>query len=324
MIPRVLLLSALLAGSVGALGAAPERNWAVRADALVGAGDTRYLMEEPGSPYGVSSELVFPLSTLRTGATLRGEFPGRGRGWAFELSAAGNLLPPFGKMEDYDWWMYEGVPKVPFSYTESDARMRWVSVEASWEPVLARGGWGRLSALLGYLFQFMYQEILGYQGWYNDDDLDGVADGYYTQSGTGTALTYWVMYNAPTTGLALTLTPTAGWAVTIEGGLALPFTSDRDDHVLRNKLSEAFGLGIGAFAGLETRIRWGNPQARRHPYLLLSWRWLGMRANTRQTQAWYGDDPGTAGDDTGYLISGVDHQISTRQSAVLLAAGVEF
>lgn len=122
----------------------------------------------------------------------------------------------------------------------------------------------------------------------------------------------------------MTLTPTAGLAVSIEGGLALPFASDRDDHVLRNKLSEAFGLGIGAFAGLETRFRWGNAQAGSRPYLLLSWRWLGLRANTRQTQVWYGDDPGTAGDDTGDWISGVDHQLSTRQSAVLLAAGVEF
>jgi len=43
------------------------------------------------------------------------------RGWAFEASVAVNLLTPFGKMEDGDWFMFFGTPKVPFSYTESAA-----------------------------------------------------------------------------------------------------------------------------------------------------------------------------------------------------------
>ena len=170
---RMLLLAVIGAGFVPRLFAAgPETSgpsqtdaswsWSTSVDAVVATGDTRYLMEEFGNP-GVSSELIFPLNTLLAGVTFRGDRTGGRRDWSLEASVAVNLLAPFGKMEDYDWWMYPGTPKVPFSYTESDVNMIWFVASAAWKPVLAPGGWGNLAAVLGYRFQYMHQKVNGLQ-----------------------------------------------------------------------------------------------------------------------------------------------------------------
>lgn len=310
----------LIFTTAAVLTASPGVSWSAAVDTIVSIGDTRYLMEEPGSP-GVSSELIFPLNTLLAAATLNGESSGGRRGWAFAASVAVNLLAPFGKMEDWDWWMYYGTPKVPFSYTESDAEMLWIAASASWQPVLASGAWGRVSAVLGYRFQFVSQNVIGYNGWYNDSDLDGIADGYYPQTRNGLVLTYWVMYNTPSAGLAVRLTPVAGMYAHAEAGLAIPYVADEDDHVLRYKLSKASGLGFGGYARLLVHYTLGNSDARWRPYLEVGGSAFAAKANTQQTQTFY---TGSINPPPGTSLSGIDHQISTRQFGGSLTVGIEF
>jgi len=326
MSKRLLLLAVLLAGFAPGLLAAPAWSWSTTVDAIISTGDTRYLMEEFGNP-GVSSELIFPLNTLLAGVTFRGDRTGGRRDWGFEASVAVNLLAPFGLMQDWDWDMYPGYPKVPYSYTESSARMVWLTACASWKPVLASGGWGSLEAALGYRLQYMYQEENGINGWkYADDELDADTDpDLWIVSYPGVlALTYWVLWNVPTAGLSVTLRPVAGVAVKAEAGVAVPYVADEDDHVLRYKLSTASGLGFGGYVDLVVRYSWGKAQARVRPFLSLAIDAMALKANTPQTQSWYGNDPGFSGDETGMQIPGVDHQISTRQFAVVLAGGVEY
>ena len=322
---RSLLLAAalrlILAGSAPGLFAEPAWSWSTSLDTIVGVGDTRYLMELPGNP-GLSSELIFPLHTLLEGITFRGErmggrHDGR-RNWSFEASFAVNLLTPFGRMKDYDWDMYPGYPKSIWSYTESDPTMLWLVASAAWKPVLAVGSWGRLEAVLKYRLQYISQKEHSRNGWQYDPDLLLIDDPGVL------ALTYWVMWNVPTAGLAVTLKPVPGVAVVMEAGLAVPIVADEDDHVLRNKLSTALGLGFGGYAELAVRYSWGKAESRVHPYLSFIAGMMALKANTLQTQAWYGDDPGYAGDETGMVISGIDHQISTKQFTVTLSCGAAY
>jgi hypothetical protein len=335
--PKLVLAAVLALALAPALPAAPVWKWATSLDTVVGTGDTRYLMEELGSP-GVSSELIFPLNTLVEGVTFRGERAGGRRDWGFEASVAVNLFAPFGKMKDYDWWMYPGYPKMAFSYTESDANMVWLTASVAWKPMLVTRGWGSLAAVLGYRLQYVHQEALDFKGWVYEDITsppdtdpeppnvpDGVPEPWLLDgSGIGTVLTYWVLWNIPTAGLAVTLRPGAAVTVQAEAGLAVPIVADEDDHVLRYKLSTASGMGFGAYAELAARYSWGKSQSRVRPFLSLSVGGMALKANTQQTQTWYGDDPGTLGDDTGFRILGVDHQISTRQFSVVLACGATY
>ena len=319
---RSLLLAAvlglILAGSAPGLFAEPAWSWSTSLDTIVAAGDTRYLMELLGNP-GLSSELVFPLNTLLEGVTFRGERTGGRhdgrREWSFEASIAVNLLAPFGKMKDYDWDMYPGYPKSIWSYTESDPTMLWLVASAAWKPVLAVGSWGRLEAVLKYRLQYISQKEYGINGWEYDPDLLLVDDpGVF-------ASTYWVLWNVPTAGLAVTLKPVPSVAVLMEAGLAVPIVADEDDHVLRFKLSTASGLGLGGYAELAVRYTWGNPKARVQPFLHLSIDAMALKANTLQTQTYY---TGATEYPPGTTWSGIDHQISTKQFTVTLACGAAY
>jgi hypothetical protein len=328
---RVLLFTVLglvLAGGSG-LFAAPGWSWSTSLDTIVGVGDTRYLMEIPGSP-GISSELVFPLNSLLEGVTFQGVRSGGrhdgGHNWSLEASIAVNLLAPYGTMKDSDWDMYPGYPKIIWSYTESDPTMLWLAASAAWKPVVAAGSWGKLEAVLGYRLHYMSQKEYGINGWqYIDDDTDLDTDpDLWVVDDPRLALTYWVLWNVPTAGLAVTLKPGPRVAVALEAGLAIPYVADQDDHVLRYKLSTAHGLGLGGYADLSARYSWGKAQSRVHPYLSLAAGLLALKANTSQTQRWYGDDPSFDGDETGLVIRGVDHQISLRELHAQLAFGITF
>ena len=322
---KVLLAAVLglgLAGGAPGLLAAPSWSWSTSLDTIVGIGDTRYLMEIPDSPYGVSSELIFPLNTLLEGVTFRGERKG-----AFEVSVAVNLAAPFEKMKDYDWDMYPGYPKSIWSYTESDATMLWLVASAAWRAVLAGGSWGRLETVLKYRLQYIYQEEHGINGWQYIDgpDPDTDPDLELLDDPGVLALTYWVLWNVPSVGLAVTLRPATGVAVAMEAGLAVPHAADRDDHLLRNKLSTAAGLGIGGYAEVALKYSWGSPKDRVRPYVVLAVEAMALKANTAQTQTWYGDDPYSSYvEQPGDYISGVDHQISMKQLNVVLACGATY
>ena len=149
---------------------------------------------------------------------------------------------------------------------------------------------------------------------YDDTDLDTQPE-LYSQYGTGLVLTYWVLWNAPTAGLSVTLRPALGIYVKAEAGLALPFVADEDDHVLRYKLSTASGLGFGGYADLAVRYSWGKSQSRIRPFLVLSGAALGLKADTQQTQTYY---TGATEYPPGTTWPGIDHQISTLQLAVVV------
>jgi len=323
--PMLFVLAVLAVWSAPGLSAA-EPRFTTTLDTVWAMGDTRYLMEIPASSYGVSSELVFPLQTLLEGMRFRYVPAGPGRlRWSLEGSFHTNLINPYGLMLDYDWYMWPGDPKEPFSYTESAAAMRWYLASAEAQFDLRSGSWGKVGLAFGYRFQFIKQEITGYSGWYLDTNDDGIADSYNPLKNlTDRSLDYQIIYNTITAGLSLALNPAPPVSITAEAGFALPFVSDRDDHLLRYKLSTASGVGYGAYAGVEARYTWSPAGSRLRPFVALSGSGLWLVAKTLQTQYWYGDDPGYPGDETGTYIFGVDHQISSRQYRVAFIFGLQF
>jgi len=316
------LLAALVVLSAPGLGAAPAQFTATL-DTIWAMGDTRYLMEIPASPFGVSSELIFPLNTLVEG--MRFHYTPARRGglrWSLEVSVHTNLIKPYGLMLDYDWWMYPGSPKVPFFYTESAAVMRWCLAGAELQFDLRSGAWGRVALAFGYRFQFINQLITGYKGWTLDDNLDGTLEPYTPEQNLNDyVLDYMIFYNTATAGLALTLNPAPPVSVTAEAGFALPYVYDYDDHLLRHKLSTASGIGYGGYAGLEARYTWSPANTRLRPFIALSGSGLWLFANILQTQYWY---EGATEYPPGTWISGVDHRISTRQYQVAFIFGLQF
>jgi hypothetical protein len=327
--PLLFLLAALAVLSAPRLSAAAP-VFTMTIDTIWVTGDTRYLYEDPsiiptGVPRGGSSELIFPLNTLVEGLRFHYVPASQERlRWALEVSFHTNLIDTYGLMQDYDWWMYPGIPKVPFNYTESPAAMRWYLAAAEAQFNLSSGEWGKVALAFGYRFQFINQRITSGNGWSLDTNLDGTLEPRTPDQFNVYALDYRIFYNTVTAGMNLILNPASPVSITAEAGFALPYVYDRDNHILRHKLSTASGIGYGGIAGLEARYTWSPASSRLRPFVALSSSGLWLFANTLQTQYWYGDDPFTPWDDTGNWISGIDHRISTRQYRVAFILGLQF
>jgi outer membrane protease len=117
-------------------------------------------------------------------------------------------------------------------YTESDARLEGILIDAIWSYHFPLGRkWG-LGPVLGYRYQELRYEIYGYRGYYWTTPVYG----------EGRVLDYRVTYKIPFIGLSseallgskdqFFLGMSFGYSDWVEA-------RDRDDHLLRSKLSEA-------------------------------------------------------------------------------------
>ena len=276
---------------------------------------------------GVKSRLEFPLNILVLG--LSSEYAlrsGEIEEWRFLLSAGTAVSGPWGVLKDHDWYLVEGVPPIKFSYTESEAEMIFFEAEGGVEKRLFSARDASLFGSLGYAFQYISQNALGYSGWqYVQDPNPSANDDYVYAIGVMNsdllALEYTIAYHLVAAGGVLRWWPYRSFELELSLLPQLMYVSDRDDHVLRNKLSTAAGFGGGLAGGVSLSYRWqGNPEYQ--SYVSFTGGLLYLRAVTEQTQEWYGDDPGTAGDDTGQKYTGITHIIQTLQGSFGVSAGV--
>ncbi|HKK64792.1 MAG TPA: hypothetical protein VJ967_02980 [Clostridia bacterium] len=276
---------------------------------------------------GVKSRLEFPLNMLVLGLSstyaLRS---GESEEWRFHLSAGTAVSGPWGVLKDHDWYLVEDAPPIKFSYTESDAEMFFFEVEAAVEKRLLSARDADLFGSLGYAFQYISQDALGYSGWQYVLVSSGDADNpptfeLLTDSYNGIALEYTIAYHRLAAGGVLRWRPYRSFELELSLLPQLMYVSDRDDHVLRNKLSTAAGFGGGLAGCVSLSYRWqGNPEYQ--SYVSLNGGLLYLRAVTEQSQEWYGDDPGTSGNDTGQKYTGLTHVIQTLQGSFGVSAGV--
>jgi len=187
------------------------------------------------------SELEFPINTVMTGVkvivgTRYGKNNRQSKG-RLCLRLLRTVNRDAGIMKDSDWIendaafgkaLHEGKDL----YTESDAKLDGMLFDAIWSyhfPVVSR--WG-LGPMVGYRYQELRYEIYGYRGYYWTTPVYG----------EGKVLDYDVTYKIPFIGLSsetllgnkdqFFLSMGFGYSDWVEA-------RDRDDHLLRFKLSEA-------------------------------------------------------------------------------------
>lgn len=314
---------AILGAQSGSTANASGSRFTVEPYTQLVLGSTEYVLQAPG----VQSRLEFPLNMLVLG--LRSEYALSSSGtdeWRFHLSAGTAVSGPWGVLKDHDWYLVEGVPPIKFSYTESDADMFFFEAQAGVEKRLISGPDVHFYGSLGYSYQYITQEALGYSGWqYVQDPNPPVDDDYIYAIGVMNsdllALEYTVAYHRLVAGGVLRWRPYPSFEIDLSLLPQLMYVMDRDDHVLRNKLSTAAGFGLGGEAELSLSYRWPGTSDYQS-YVSLAGGLLYLRAVTEQTQEWYGDDPGTSGDDTGQKYTGITHIIQTLQGSLSLSAGV--
>jgi len=320
----VALMIGLFAG-VSAGAGDVQALWSVDAGVSVALGQAAYDLEDEMGSDTLMSRLEFPLDGwAASGRVLCSVTRGDGESWRFSLEAEVGMTDPAGLMRDYDWVEPSGFPKVPFSYTESAAEA--LSFSAAFKasgPIIHRDRLG-LYWFAGYRFGYEFQSIRGYEGWqyvWNDTAL---AYDLYLIWSSSEALRYTLYSHALPVGLGVRMNPWTRLHLDLEAAWVPLYVADEDDHILRNKLSTASGVGAGGSGRLEAVLLLSRRGDGTGPYLSLAVELFGWRVFTTQTQEWYGDDPAGPGDETGMVISGIGHEISSWELRTVLGAGLRF
>lgn len=306
-----ILWTLALAGTLSAAAPAraadgPEPAWRLDAALPVAliAGHTTYRISSTYANGSVASELVFPLQGLLAGLQGRlslgaGDDGGR---WVFEGSARHSLTEATGTMEDSDW--FEGQLEVDAVgathpgkdiYSRSKASLQALVLEARAAREYALTPALRVAPLAGVLYQSFEYSVrdvrqVGYGPW----------EPGFTGDVSGRALTYEVAYRAIYVGARGELSLGEGISGVLDAWFS-PFAQarDRDDHLLRGKLSETEADGRAGQVSLEGRIALGPEDA-----LVLQGSLVAFSARGKQTFRFYaGPSAGATGEVDARLTS---------------------
>jgi hypothetical protein len=271
-----------------------------------------------GDISGVRSRLNFPLDGLTAGLKVRlnGHIDPK-HSWSAAVGLATHVTDPSSKMTDGDWYRLSSGADLKFSYTESKAPLTSLLLTGEFSYGIISGRRTAFDLILGYRYQRIVEDITGYKGWFFDG-ADKVP-----VSGTEHALYYRVTYHAPSVGMRLVIGQPMRTTVHLEGSFAPAYMSDFDDHLLRMKSSTASGWGLGGAGsgGVKLILTKGR---RGLKYLDLSARLMYASGSMKQTQRFYGDDPGTSDNETGLVFSGIPYSIKTMQYGINARFGIEF
>jgi len=281
-----------------------------------GFGETEYIMDafardDENNLYRVKSQLEFPLDFFMAGVEASGGLFNDGReDFAGQIGIFTSINNPRGLMTDYDWSSPVGYPLVQWSYTESEVDL--TSILLHLEGRARVFSWEKVSTYLygGFRYQKIEQDILGYTGWqlHPDPPPDTV---YFSEDIY--ALYYRVSYYSPMAGFVykLDLSPTT--AFDIRAAYTRFYVKDYDDHILRRKIGTASGWGNGIYSAVRFRTALIPDSKLIYPFLDISGEFSYLNATMPQTQEWYGDDPISDGDETGQIVTGIPHEISSMQ-----------
>ncbi len=323
------MLVLLAAGALNApaqstpLSLAGTITWFVEPQLSKGFGGSAYdLSVDAGGGDKVLSRLEFPVvpieAGIRAGATIEREGTRR---WLFELGFAHSIIPMGGVMKDYDWYQYAGYPPTVWSYTESDdSTVSWnLSAEAAW--TFAAVGPVTLALYLQYRYQTARHVEDGVNGWQYQWTSGPSYDLYVIDDSRKDVLEYSLSAHMPGLGFLADLQVVQGLDLELRACYMPVFVFDRDDHVLRSKLSTAEGWGSGVYANLRARYTFQKLRSGITPYLALDGRVLSYVVDTTQTQYWYG---GLDSVPQGTKYTGIGHVISSTEYQVGLTMGFAF
>jgi hypothetical protein len=297
------------------------------------SGETEYEMETFGFDSTLNliklrSLLEFPLDAVLLGGEASIELHSKGkRNWTFELGIFTNLNDPGSVMKDYDW--YKGPTAVgyfdgKFSYTESKAEMTYTLFTAKGEKRIASSEKFALYGYVGYRYQKISQDIIGYDGWQIDIFEDPSFTKVYGSDDTVKALLYEVTYKGPLFGMEYDFYFTPTISAGIEAAAIPTSVFDYDNHLLRNKDGKADGTGVGFLSSVFMHLELWRIGQSGHISFDIEGELFTARVSTKQVQEWYGDDGFTEGDDTGIIIRNIPHDVRSTQFNLGLKLGVAF
>lgn len=248
-------------------------------------GDTRYTMNaltpNPRNPeelVPIASELVFPLDATLLGfkATWDPRSGGQ-RGWSLDGTFQTNVNDPSSRMTDSDFFGDKQI-----YYAESDADLAWIQVAMTVRNRLSPT-W---DLFLHLDYQRIEQHLVNFEGWEGSlfSDFRGPV------SGTGPVLDYRVTYVSPQVGGAAAFALARRLRLGLEGSGGVVFASDLDDHLLRNRIAEGSGTGVGLRSRLTLDLLPGS--------FPIAWLSLRLQGELRFYHAegtvdqWFYDDTG--------------------------------
>jgi len=245
-----------------------------------------------------ASELEFPLKTYLVGPEI---------GWGYKNSLKQdklqvkvkwltNISRGSGKMKDSDWLDDDGQPGLDI-YSESDIELKAYIIDVNaiynfW-PIKQLS----IGPMVGYKYQRFEYDVK------NTKQIGiGIYAPDYTASVSGKTLDYEVVYHIPYFGLGSNILFGKKFRVNMTGGYTPWATAkDRDDHILRYKLSEADVEGYTYFASLNAILNFLP-----HWFLIISGEYMKIHTTGTQHQSFY------AGPNAGWT-SDVDDKITSKQ-----------
>jgi hypothetical protein len=278
-------------------------------------GNTTYQLDLYDGGLGIVSQLEFPVDAYHAGGEAgvsMGDLRVHG---AFHAA----FTDPRRLMKDHDWLKIVNGPGLKWSYTESPVEHTEYLAAVHFAYRLFRIGAHEIWASAGYRYQYVYQEIIGYEGWQFDLET---YQGVEFSADDVLAGVYRIHLHQPMVGLGYGFVPVPGVELRSELSYILLLERDYDNHVLRNKESSSFGAGNGVSGRLSVSIAPFRVGATR-PFLRVSGDGLFGVVSTTSTQRWYGDDPATPNeDDTGSVARDLPHTVYTMQASATVTLGV--
>lgn len=303
-----------------------------------GLGYSKYILDAYGqisnsSPTlgNVKSELEFPLDVTYAGLRIgisgtkkaaRADETLSGRPfevWSVELGLHTNMRDPGAVMKDQDWVDTPGVVHKEWSYTESKAIMHAYLLSLMGRWTADRNGSTSFGLLGGVTYQNFSQQEWGAHGWQYDEV------GYLHELDTNAlALRYKVIYVMPQMGVFVRYDVAQALSAELRALFSIVFASDRDDHVLRNRLATSSGSGKAFIGGIRLKHEFNSKPNGVNPFLELDGEVVSIGMHVNQRIEWYGVDPAAPDIPVGTVARGIPHQITSRQGYITVRLGASF
>lgn len=267
------------------------------------------------------SELKWPLDVVLVSLGGRAEF---GR-FSVRGEVAKNATSDAGDMEDSDWGVYYDLsdgnsffsPTSKDIYSTSSTDLDALIVDARGRYAVWRGSWFSTAVGLGVRYQkfsIVASDLDQYSPTFKAYGLDGFfPSDPFAAVVQGPVLDYEVTYTIPFAELSGRFQ--FGSLLSLEAALGyspLVTAKDRDDHLLRDKLSEGSGSGSAVLFALELRL-----QLSRHWFAAAGASGLFIDTSGTQEQRFY------AGEDAGYALT-IEQTITSSQARGSLEVGFSF
>jgi hypothetical protein len=281
-------------------------------------GDTRYELnaksEDPGEPgtlVDIRSELKFPLDVTLLGVTARWDpgMPGSSL-WGAAAGVHMNVTDPASKMTNEDW-----IGGRQIAFTESNADLDMLLATAAVHYRFRQGHRSAVSLLLHFDYQRVDQYLVGFEGWRGSL----FSDERFPISGTAPVVDYRVEYLSPRLGVAGDYQFGDFSRLALETSAGVVYAWDKDDHLLRGRISEGDGWGFGLNSSIALDLLPGFA-----PLGWLSASLIGelrfFHAEGDVDQRWYRDEDLPAGTE----INDIPYQLQSLQTQISLNVGVSF